>query len=83
MINQLVAHLGKAKHQAHLATTNDHSDGDSYHLEANMVTLDLDQDPAWYIDSTASSHLTGDNSQLTDVIAHPSHSTLTTMGARP
>lgn len=68
MITDLMSKLDKSKHQAHSTSHNDQSNGDSDHLEANMATLDLDQDPTWYIDSTASSHLIGDRSQLTNVV---------------
>lgn len=76
MISQLVAQLGKS-HQAHSAATEDHSDDDG-HLEANMAALDIDRDPTWYLDSAASSHLTGESSHLTNVIEHLSPSSLTT-----
>lgn len=38
-----------------------------------MATLGLDDEPTWYIDSTASSH-------LTDVVPQPSRTTITTAG---
>lgn len=48
------------------------------HLEENMVALDLDQEPTWYLDSTASSHLTSDKSQLTKFVPCSFPSSLTT-----
>lgn len=79
MISQLVAQLGKSNHQAHSTLTEDHSINDG-HLEANMVALDLERDPSWYLDSTAQSHLTGESSHLTNVSEHLSPTSLTTVG---
>lgn len=43
-----------------------------------MATLDLDQEPTWYIDSATSSHLTSDKSQLSNIESRPTKSSLTT-----
>lgn len=79
IITNLLLQLNKGKHQAHSASVDNHSNANSNQLEANMSSLDLVEDPTWYLDSVASSHLTRDKSQLTDIVPH-SLSSLTTIG---
>lgn len=79
IVANLLTQLNKGKHQPHSASIEDHFNGDFDHLEANMASLELANDPTWYIDSTTSSHLTRNKLQLTNIVPRPSTS-LTTVG---
>lgn len=77
-----MAQHNKGKHLAHLAASDDHSNGNSNHLEANMAALVLDEETTWYIDFATSSHHTRGNSQLTNVVTQPSTTTTIASGHR-